>query len=781
MKTKTLITKILITATAGLLIPLIILSLQAMQAYAVPLPQGIDGTIYDLDGLTKASNARFSIQNHNTGQTLSGITKTGYYSVAINGNEGDMITITAWNIEHNTTRTITLNGVMHNVDLLLNMSLKSYSPQITSKPPVLATQNQPYRYQVEALDPNNDLLTYTLLQAPATMAISQTGLISWVPSNDDALSGQAQIIIAVNDTASSTVQKYTLNILNVNDAPVITSLPKTEAHTNELYTYEITAFDPDGDKLHYSLVSAPGRMTLNSSINSSTIRWVPGSSDAGRHTVSISVSDGNLSSQQTFYILVNSTNRKPEITSQPATTAKEDQQYIYVIQAADPDNDTIMFALLQSPPGMELALIEGQTALKWLPENKDVGLHKVQISASDGISSTTQEYGLYVENVNDAPVIVSNPKTTAIQGGQYRYPVQAADEDRNNLSYYLAQKPEGMEITQEGLITWTPKNRKQAYVSLVVSDTIAISMQGFNITVLKKEKKNDKGDKEENDKEEKAEGSDEHKPKAKPIEVLATQNQSMFPADVDVTALDERPAGTSHIQKRVYSYFRIEAANKTSQPSISTIRFTVPKKWLLDNKIRKEEVALKRYIDKLGRWEQLKTRIASETPEEVVFEAETPGFSYFAIAAETDSAQLPEPVISKIDNPYKITGLIYDRDRNPLSTAYTIKNLNTNNVYKGRSISGMYYALAYGNKSDTILFSSGLSQYRFDLQKEPGSELQMHFMVERPGYLQSYLQKYAAVTGAALLLIAGIAGIAGIRMMRSRGGKNEKRKRKTGR
>ena len=40
----------------------------------------------------------------------------------------------------------------------------------------------PYSYDVQAIDPDNDLLTYSLVNNPAGMTINpSTGLISWVP------------------------------------------------------------------------------------------------------------------------------------------------------------------------------------------------------------------------------------------------------------------------------------------------------------------------------------------------------------------------------------------------------------------------------------------------------------------------------------------------------------------------------------------------------------------------------------------------------------------------
>src|SRR5262249_49206928 len=59
------------------------------------------------------------------------------------------------------------------------------APTIISQPVTEAnyTLRLPYTYKVDALDPDNDPLTYSLTTAPAGMTIDRnTGLITWTPT-----------------------------------------------------------------------------------------------------------------------------------------------------------------------------------------------------------------------------------------------------------------------------------------------------------------------------------------------------------------------------------------------------------------------------------------------------------------------------------------------------------------------------------------------------------------------------------------------------------------------
>lgn len=67
----------------------------------------------------------------------------------------------------------------------------------------------------------------------------------------------------------------------------------------------------------------------------------------------------------------------------------------------------------------------------------------------------------------------------------------------------------------------------------------------------------------------------------------------------------------------------------------AVIGFSVPKEWLTSNGFDASSVRLNRYSE--GKWNELETSIVDENTDPVLFEAETPGFSPFAITASETS------------------------------------------------------------------------------------------------------------------------------------------------
>jgi len=83
------------------------------------------------------------------------------------------------------------------------------SPIIESDPITTAKEGAEYTYDVEAIDPNEDTLTYSLNVSPTGMTInSTTGVISWTP----AAAGSFDVTVEVSDDSKSATQSFTITV-----------------------------------------------------------------------------------------------------------------------------------------------------------------------------------------------------------------------------------------------------------------------------------------------------------------------------------------------------------------------------------------------------------------------------------------------------------------------------------------------------------------------------------------------------------------------------------------
>ena len=85
--------------------------------------------------------------------------------------------------------------------------------------------------------------------------------------------------------------------------------------------------------------------------------------------------------------------------------------------------------------------------------------------------------------VNQAPVIYSQPVTTVTEDEDYSYQLVAADPEGESLTYYLSKAPEGMTISEKGLVEWEPTDNGKEKVLITVSDGQLYAQQEFTIGV----------------------------------------------------------------------------------------------------------------------------------------------------------------------------------------------------------------------------------------------------------------------------------------------------------
>lgn len=362
-------------------------------------------------------------------------------------------------------------------------------PAITSAAVTDATQGVLYGYDVEAVDPNAaDVLTYSLDISPSAMTIdAATGLIEWTPENFHV--GSHSVVVRVEDPAGLIdTQLFTVTVANVNDAPAIISSPITTVLANEDYIYTIGAIDPDvGDTLTYSLLVAPAGMVLDPAL--AQLQWTPDASQVGTHDVHVEVTDsGGLSAAQLFSITVIEVNRTPSITSSPVTAVYLGSDYVYDAEATDPNSgDTLAFSLLVAPAGMT---IEDNTGLiEWTPLDTQLGTHSVEVQVEDsGGLTDTQSFSVEVALPDVPPEITSAAITSASEGVEYLYDVEATDPNAGaTLTYGLDTAPAGMSIdAASGLIRWTPAEDQVGDHDVTVrvtDDTALFVLQTYVLSV----------------------------------------------------------------------------------------------------------------------------------------------------------------------------------------------------------------------------------------------------------------------------------------------------------
>lgn len=301
-------------------------------------------------------------------------------------------------------------------------------------------------------------------------------------TNNQSVAALVQVN-AIDPKGLSDNQTFLINVLDSNEAPTITSQPITSLAQGSAYNYTVTVTDPDnGDAHRFTLPVAPAGLFIDPKTGkfSYDLEQLP----VGNHDVTVRVTDlRGLSAEQSFVLTVEA-NHAPVISSQALTEAQIGQPYQYSVVAEDEDGDSLLYTLRVSPLTMTVNPETG--VIDWTPAALNIGEQAVEVLVNDGRGGEAVQ--LFTINVSDnhPPVITSSPVLMTNVGEHYAYSVIAIDPDNDVLRYELTTFPQGMLISDTGLITFTSTLEQvgQHTVTVQVTDPGGLqASQTYNLSV----------------------------------------------------------------------------------------------------------------------------------------------------------------------------------------------------------------------------------------------------------------------------------------------------------
>ncbi len=199
--------------------------------------------------------------------------------------------------------------------------------------------------------------------------------------------------------------------------PTIEGLPSSQVTVGQAYSFTPTASDPEGRALTFSIVNRPAWLSFSNSTG--RLSGIPSSSAAGEYVeIRIQVSDGrSTATLGPFSITVLEANRAPTIAGAPPTAAREGQFYEFTPTAADADNDTLTFSIVNRPAWASFNSATGR--LTGTPSPGTVGTYaNITIRVSDGtLGASLSPFSIVVQQVSSGSVTLSwQPPTQRTDG-----------------------------------------------------------------------------------------------------------------------------------------------------------------------------------------------------------------------------------------------------------------------------------------------------------------------------------------------------------------------------
>jgi len=343
--------------------------------------------------------------------------------------------------------------------------------------------------EVVATDPNNDFLTLSaeglpdwLIFDPGSLEFTEPNQYSQIASGTppfDVSTGDPVTFdvtfIATDTEGESAESQATIEVTNFNRPPVVSGPDFVEVFEDSSVSFPVSAEDPDNDPLTWTKQNGMGEFdpdTLVYTLDLSGQFDLASPGQDGEDLVQIIADDGNNGTDQfEVSIAIHNTNQPVEIDAIGDQTVKEGEEFSIPVFAEDPDGDVQQYDW-QSIPQLPFQPSFDDNVLKGAPGFEDEGVYNVTVTVTGNTPEDTanSSFVLTVENTNQAPE-VNIPQTFDAAGGTRlvkKLSDFVEDPDGDRVNFELVDGPDGLNISQSGLLIWTPRGLPPDIMTLLI-------------------------------------------------------------------------------------------------------------------------------------------------------------------------------------------------------------------------------------------------------------------------------------------------------------------------
>ncbi len=357
-------------------------------------------TIFKLYG-----TQNWGILTHNT--YAGSAPETKHYKIQVGQHYNGAYSYLIFSNDHDITNP-TAESVFSNIKI---SEVPVNQPPVANPMTLSTNEDQPKTFSLNAMDPDDDPLSYVLLSGPSHGTLSGTGANrTYQPTAH--YYGSDSFTYKVNDGQDdSNVATVQITIVSVNDAPVALNGTHTTSEDTPL-AVTLQATDFEGDALTYSVVGNPGQGVLTGTPPNLT--YHPNSDFHGSDLFLFKANDGTADSNvATISLTIQSINDAP-IAQNVNVSTDEDTSVAFLLNGTDPDGDPLTYNVLAGPSNGTLSGTGSN--LTYTPNPNFNGSDSITYHTHDGtVNSNSALVTISVRSVNDAPLAIATANPTSGQ------------------------------------------------------------------------------------------------------------------------------------------------------------------------------------------------------------------------------------------------------------------------------------------------------------------------------------------------------------------------------
>lgn len=331
-------------------------------------------------------------------------------------------------------------------DGLLNSNIATVSITVTPVNDVPVANNQSVSVQEDIAkailltgsDADGNSITFTIVTSPTHGTLSGTiPNLTYTPATN--YNGSDSFTFKVNDgTVDSNIATVSITVVPVNDDAPVANNQSVVTGEDTPVVIILTATDPDGSALTYSVVTAPTHGTLSCNTCSNPT-YTPALNYNGPDSFTFRANDGTTNSNvATVSITVNPFNDAPQADNQNVVV-QEDTPKVITLTASDVDGDAMTFSVVTPPTRGTLSGTAPN--LIYTPNSNYTGPDSFTFRANDGsTNSGSKTVSITVVPVNDAP-IANNQNVSTNEDTPLVVTLSVTDPDGATPVYSIVSQP----------------------------------------------------------------------------------------------------------------------------------------------------------------------------------------------------------------------------------------------------------------------------------------------------------------------------------------------------
>jgi len=339
----------------------------------------------------------------------------------------------------------------------------------------------------EAIDEDMDNIFYNFSQP-----LDQNG--EWQTGYEDA--GQYQITVTASDGKLTDSQKVLLIVKDKDRNPFFDPLNDAVVNENEQLIFNVTAIDPDGDKITYLTVDLPD----NASFVNNMFIWTPDFNVVKKNWfekiitrvhipykpkrnffVTFIAKSNDLEAEQTTKITVYETNRAPILEKVGTITINEGGLLTLNPVAEDPDGDILRYNYLGFA-----------NKKKHQIGYNEAGTYYTTVLASDSYLSDSENITLIIKNTNRAPLLKPISDIAVDENKSIEFRIYATDPDSDSINFLVENAPNTSSLIN-GTFIWIPdfdtvidEDKKDFILTFIASDNKINAKRNMTLRVYNK-------------------------------------------------------------------------------------------------------------------------------------------------------------------------------------------------------------------------------------------------------------------------------------------------------